>query len=168
MPKSTPAGPKAPGAASETRSIAAIAASTASRTTPSSGSRVFVNQAYAAQAHQSAPRSSRPRRRPPHVGLCEKKLVTCVMAKTTTRSKKSSRGVTRWSRSACRSSMRKHLLARSAIGQSLQVFRVPGPLHRDLGGGALDVAEIVRRELDVDYADVLLQALQPAGAGDGN
>jgi hypothetical protein len=57
---------------------------------------------------------------------------------------------------------------RSATSQSLQVFGVSGPLHRDLRGGALDVAEIVRRELDGNCADVLVQALQLAGAGDGN
>jgi len=42
----------------------------------------------------------KPRSKSRHVGLCESKPVTCVMAKTKTRSKKSSRGVTRCSRSA--------------------------------------------------------------------
>src|SRR2546426_4976920 len=101
----TPSRPKAPGAARETTSIAATAASMASRTAPSSGSTVFVSQANADQAHQSVPSNSAPRRRPPQVGLRVRKLVTCVMAKTTTRSKKSSRGVTRCPPSACRSPM---------------------------------------------------------------
>jgi AraC-like DNA-binding protein len=48
------------------------------------------------------------------------------------------------------------------------LFRVPSPLHRDLGGGALDVAEIVRRQLDRDPADVLVQVLQLPGAGNRN
>ena len=86
--------PKAAGAASDTTSIAAAAASTASRTAPSSGSRVFVSQAYADQAHQSAPSRSRPRSRPPPVALCERKVVTCVKAKTRTRSITSESGVT--------------------------------------------------------------------------
>ncbi len=46
-PKTTPSAPNAPGAARDTTSIAAIAANMASRTTPSSGSRWFVSQAYA-------------------------------------------------------------------------------------------------------------------------
>src|SRR5262245_61701761 len=40
----------------------------------------------------------RPRRRPLHVGSCESSVVTCVIAKTKTRSKKSSSGVTRSTR----------------------------------------------------------------------
>src|SRR6266550_2816123 len=48
------------------------------------------------------------------------------------------------------------------------MFGVPSPLHRDLRGGALDVAEIVRRKLDGNCADVLLQARELAGAWDGN
>jgi hypothetical protein len=46
---------------------------------------------------QRAPQEATPGRAAP------RKLVTCVMAKTTTRSKKSSSGVTRCPRSACRS-----------------------------------------------------------------
>jgi hypothetical protein len=34
-------------------------------------------------------------------------------------------------------------VCRSATGHVLQLFRVPGPLHRDLGGSATDLAEIV-------------------------
>ena len=68
-PKITPFGAERAGVASATMSIAAIAANTASRTAPSSGSRLFVSQAYAAHAHHSAPRSRRPRSRPSQVGL---------------------------------------------------------------------------------------------------
>ena len=95
-------------------SIAAIAANTTRRTPPSSGSRVLVSQAYADQAHHSAPSSSTPRRRPPHVGLRERNVVTCVMAKTTTRSKKSSSGVTRRPGSVRRSPMGNDLVVRPA------------------------------------------------------
>ena len=48
---------------------------------------------------------------------------------------------------------------RSAAGLALQVLRVSRPLHRDLRGGALDVAEIVPREFDGNRAEVLVQAL---------
>ena len=41
-----------------------------------------------------------------------------------------------------------HLYCHSAIGLLFQVFRVPSALHRDLRCGALDIAEIVRREFD--------------------
>ena len=43
---------------------------------------------------------------------------------------------------------------------------VAGALHRDLRGGGLDLAEVVGRQLDVDCADVLVEALQSSGAGD--
>ena len=33
-------------------------------------------------------------------------------------------------------------------GHLLQLFRIASPLHRDLGGGGIDVTEIVRREFD--------------------
>jgi hypothetical protein len=55
----------------------------------------------------------------------------------------------------------------SAISLLFQVFRLPSASQRDLGGGALDVAEIVGREFDGNYAKVLLQASEPASAGDG-
>jgi hypothetical protein len=42
---------------------------------------------------------------------------------------------------------------RSATDQFLQVFGVPSPVHRDLGGSALDFTEIVRRQLDCRCAD---------------
>ena len=66
-----------------------------SRTAPSSGLIVFVSQAYAAQAHHRTLRTSTPRSRPPHVGSAAMNPVTCVIAKTKIRSKKSSSGVTR-------------------------------------------------------------------------
>ena len=48
----------------------------------------------------------------------------------------------------------------------LELFGIASPLHRDLGGGALDLAEIVGRQFDGSRADVLLQAMQLRGAGD--
>jgi hypothetical protein len=57
-------------------------------------------------------------------------------------------------------------LAGSAVGQSLQVLGVASALHRDLRGGGLDLAEVIGRQLRVDGADVLVETLQPAGAGD--
>ena len=53
-----------------------------------------------------------------------------------------------------------------ATGWSLEVFGIAGSLDGDLGGGVLDLAEIVGGECDVGGADVLLQALKPPGAGD--
>ena len=41
-------------------------------------------------------------------------------------------------------------------------------MHRDLRGGAFDVAQVLRRELDGHRPDVLVQALKPARAGDGH
>src|SRR5262249_42753706 len=63
------------------------------------GSRAFVSHAYAAQAHQSVASSRRAWSSPLQVGLCDSTVVTCVNPKTKTRSKKSSSGVTRCSRS---------------------------------------------------------------------
>src|SRR5216684_3858572 len=57
---------------------------------------------------------------------------------------------------------------RSATGHLLQMFGVPSPLHGDLRGGALDLMQIVGREIDGNCSDVLLQSLQLAGAWDGN
>lgn len=37
---------------------------------------------------------------------------------------------------------------RSATGQKLQLFGIPSSLHRDLGGGVIDVMQIVGREFD--------------------
>ena len=93
-PNSTASSPKAPGTAKATMSIAPTEASIASRTPPSSTSVALVSQAYPTQAHQSADRTSIPRRTPPQVGSSASPLVTWVIAKTKTRSKKSSSGVT--------------------------------------------------------------------------
>ena len=79
----------AAGVANATTNMAAAAAKTANRTAPSSGSTVFVSQAYVptptpttARQGRSAPRSS-----PSPVSLAARKPVTWVMAKTKTRSK---------------------------------------------------------------------------------
>ena len=82
-------------------SIAAMDANTASRTAPSSGLRLFVSQAYAAHAHQSTPSTSSPFTIPAQVGSATTRPVTCVIAKTKMRSKKSSSGVTRSSALSC-------------------------------------------------------------------
>ena len=52
------------------------------------------------------------------------------------------------------------LLRRSATGHLLQLLGVAGPLHRDLGGRGLDLAEVVGRQLDVGRPEVLLQAVR--------
>src|SRR5215207_2885827 len=54
---------------------------------------------------------------------------------------------------------------RSAAGQPLQMLWVSGTFHLDLCGGALDLAEIVRGELEFGGTDVLVEALQLPGAG---
>ena len=92
------------GTASAATNIAAIAPKTASRAEPSFGSISFVSQAYAPQANQRAERISSPRPIPPQVGSSDMKPVTCVRAKTKTRSKKSSSGVTGCSDSSSPSS----------------------------------------------------------------
>ncbi len=74
--------------------MAPMAAKTASRAEPSSGSISFVSQAYAPHVHQSAARMSIPFPTPAQVGSSDMKPVTCVSAKTKTRSKNSSSGVT--------------------------------------------------------------------------
>lgn len=81
--------------------IAAIAPNIVPQMRPAFGSAMFVNQAYAAHAHQSVPRISSAWASPCHVGLPARTVVTCVNAKTNTRSKKSSKGATRCSRSSC-------------------------------------------------------------------
>ena len=55
-----------------------------------------------------------------------------------------------------------------ATGHLLQVLGVPGPLHRDLRGRGLDLAEVVGRQLDGRRPEVLLQAMQLRGARDGD
>src|SRR5689334_1119439 len=54
----------------------------------------------------------------------------------------------------------------SATGRSFQVFGVASPMHGDLRGGAVDLTEIVRRQLDAGRSDVLLQAVQLRGTRD--
>ena len=54
------------------------------------------------------------------------------------------------------------------IDPLLQMLRIAGALHRDLGNRALDVAEIVGGEFDVSRSDVLVEAAQLRGAGDRN
>src|SRR5262249_15331491 len=56
----------------------------------------------------------------------------------------------------------------SATGHSLQLFRISSSLHRNLRGGDIDLTEILRRQLDSNGSDVLLQAMQLPGAGDGD
>ncbi len=82
--------PNAARVASATINMAAAAAKTANRTPPSSGSTVFVSQAYVPQAHHRTASRSAPRSSPSTVSLVARKPVTCVMAKTKTRSKNSS------------------------------------------------------------------------------
>jgi hypothetical protein len=63
----------------------------------------------------------------------------------------------------------RHLTARtrrSATGQLLQMFRVPGSLHRDIGDGTLNVAEIIGSQFNASRSYVLLQPVQFRGAGD--
>src|SRR4051794_3533309 len=56
----------------------------------------------------------------------------------------------------------------SAIDSLLQMFRVPGSLHRDLGDGVFDIAEIVGCQLDARRSKVLVEAVQLRGAEDRN
>jgi hypothetical protein len=45
---------------------------------------------------------------------------------------------------------------RSKTGHPLQSLGIPGPLGRDLGGGILDLAQILGREFDRKRSEVLL------------
>jgi len=54
----------------------------------------------------------------------------------------------------------------SATDELLQMFRVPGSLHRDLGEGAVNVAEIIGRQFDASRSDVLVQPVRLRGPGD--
>ena len=93
--KSSASSPNAPGTQRATTSNAAIATNITSRTPPSSGSSTLVSQAYPTHAHQRTPRTSRPLASPAQVGSSAISAVHCVIARTKTRSKKSSSGVTR-------------------------------------------------------------------------
>src|SRR2546427_6550475 len=55
---------------------------------------------------------------------------------------------------------RTHFVCHSATGHLLQVVGVPIPLHGDLQGGAFDLAQVVRRQVDGGGSDVLLEPLQ--------
>jgi hypothetical protein len=55
---------------------------------------------------------------------------------------------------------------RSAAGHLFELFGIACPLHRGLGDGAPDVAEIIGHQLDTSRPDVLLQPVQFCGAGD--
>ena len=83
------------GTASAAISSAAIAATNAIRTKPSSGSTTLVSQAYPAQVHQSRTKTNSPCPSPSQVGLSTISAVHWVSARTKTRSKKSSSGITR-------------------------------------------------------------------------
>jgi hypothetical protein len=54
----------------------------------------------------------------------------------------------------------------SKAGHSLQMFGVASPLHRDLRGGAFDLAQIVAGERDGRRADVLIKTMELRRAGD--
>ena len=101
-----------------------MAANIAIRTAPSSGLIVFVNHAYAAQAHQSTPSTSSPFTSPAQVGSSTTSPVTCVIAKTKMRSKKSSSGVTR--SSAALPWFRAWTLTGQAYPSVLRVLRAAG------------------------------------------
>src|SRR2546422_1756435 len=59
-------------------------------------------------------------------------------------------------------------LLASATGPFLEVLRITSSLHRDLRGGALDLAEVVRRQCDVGCSEILLQAVQLRGSRNGH
>ena len=48
------------------------------------------------------------------------------------------------------------------------MLRVAGPLHRDPGDSAVEIAKIAGRQFDGSRSDVLFQAMQLGRAGDGN
>ena len=58
----------------------------------------------------------------------------------------------------------KRAFSRSAAGGLLQAFRVAITFDLDLRGGAVDLAQIVRRQLDVGGADVLFEPVHLRGA----
>ena len=51
----------------------------------------------------------------------------------------------------------------SEVGHPFAGLAVAAALHLDLGRGVLDLGELVRRQLDVGGAEVLLQPVQPCG-----
>src|SRR6516165_2838407 len=48
----------------------------------------------------------------------------------------------------------------STVAQLFDLFRVTGSMHRNRGGGTLDVAKIVRRKIDRRRSDVFFQPVQ--------
>src|ERR1035438_2826101 len=62
----------------------------------------------------------------------------------------------------------RYVSSRSAAGHLLQLFRVPSSLHRDLGGGAVNLTEVVRRKFDCHSSYVFVQAMQLGGAWNWN
>src|SRR4029450_3233613 len=151
--KSKAASSNAPGTQSAATSSAAIAAKITMRTAPSSGSTTLVSQAYPTQDHQRTPRTRRPRASPCHVGVAAIKAVHCVIARTKTRSKKSSSGVTRspWRRTALKREVAATPplctagdLALRSGAEFRGAFRVGPDARRARRIHALDVEEIVQ------------------------
>ena len=93
--KTTASSPNASGRLSDATRKAAIAAKMPMRTAPSSGSITLVSHAYPPHDHQSIESASRPGRDPPRSEFDAISAVHCVSARTKTRSKNSSSGVTR-------------------------------------------------------------------------
>jgi hypothetical protein len=56
-------------------------------------------------------------------------------------------------------SMRWQKNVRSSADQARQLFGVPGSFHTDLGDGVSDLAQIIRCELEVYRADILLESM---------
>src|SRR5919106_2867037 len=133
-PKTRPSSPNARGTASERISRAPIANRRTTRTAPSSEAALLASQTYASQANQSTARIARPSIRRVHVASAETNPVTWVIAKTKTRSKKSSSGVTCCSASTGSSSMRSATALMGAV-------YVDNPLDRGAGAEARGLAQ---------------------------
>src|SRR5919198_858755 len=103
-PKTSASSSKACGTAIETMSSAPIAASSTTRTAPSSDAALLASHTNDSQANHSTARIAMPSKNRVHVASCATKPVTCVIAKTKTRSKNSSSAETSCSISACSSS----------------------------------------------------------------
>src|SRR6185503_6614203 len=56
-------------------------------------------------------------------------------------------------------------LRASAVDHLLRAFGVPVSVHRDPRGSRIDLTQVVRRELDVCRAEVLLQPVKLRRAG---
>src|SRR5438309_5310969 len=63
---------------------------------------------------------------------------------------------------------REGLAVGSPTGQLLEVFGIPRPLNGDLRRRAIDVTQIIGRQLDRRRADVLFQARELRGPWDRN